>query len=1026
MTEQLVEIQLVGGLDEKTARKLVGPDAFLDLVNARFDRGGQIAQRYGTVSLTTNDQAGSPITSLRAGHGYRGYPVIVSNDRIYAYSKDAVAWIDHGRVPTPQVSRQPLLQLAAAYTSVDHAWYNNIHLIAVERSDIANHTIIITMIDDQTGVQLSQEVLSNTSIDARSPRIFICGTLAVCVYWVAGGEIRAHTLSLASFPLPSWSAFTTLHNNSAVTTSAIFDAKPVIGHANRFYLVYGMVPGPSRVRSAIWNSTNLAAPVATFDLTMGNLPEGIGVYARNGDSQFWVAWGDSTGGVNNVIKYVATNTSTAAEAFPPATVQSVTIATDGRFIRFAFCPSSTTQAVLWSSQGGEFATKPSVLAAGVNGPAAAVLSTARTYWLGLLTQPWVAPSPEASTRQYVGVQLFSTVQSTNYVAELDASNLSALSQIQIAARFATRLVGQSTGSRAEMTSLCVPSVPNPQTGRYYIAHNVVTSGSGTGQRVQLYRTTVEYEPSTRHRGAEYRASLRLGGGCPLVFDGQRAYEEGFHWYPEIVNVTKTGAVGGLFAGTYLVSACYVFTLASGEIVRSAPSPPFVFTAALNDKATYIVRTYTAGAMRGYTTPAITSVRIECYRTQVGGETSTLIDNATLTSANANDPTTNTISIDDTNSDANIASNLPLYTDGTPPPLENLCPPSLYPIVLHGGRLWGIDESRRRVYYTDEPIPGEAPRWHEVQSIDIDAGDDLVGFIPVEGTLFVAANSFIVRLVGQPSDRLGSGTLDFQAVAATTGMGAIAVAQADFGTIYQSPNGDLQLLDRSGAIQDVGLAVQTSTESQTLMTAAVEHGIQRELRFAIQASAAASTGEVLVFESDRKQWMKRQYQAGAIHSFPMRDMWMVGGVCYFGRSNGAVYYEDTTTWTDDGAFNEMTVGLPFVSMGAIQGYQRCRTVRLLGDRYTAHDVEITVYFDGSESSPVSPRTFSDATYGALDPYELEHGPARQKSSRFRVQFKTKAPSGGAAVGTGRAAAWQSVAFLIETMPGGRRTRPAVRG
>ena len=132
MTDQLVEIQLAGGLDEKTARKLVAPGSFLDLVNARFDANGQISQRYGTVRLATDDLASVALPAPRAGHGYRDLPVLITDDKIYAFSTDQAKFVDRGRISTPQVSRRPLADLGSAFTSIDHCYLSGLHVVIAQ------------------------------------------------------------------------------------------------------------------------------------------------------------------------------------------------------------------------------------------------------------------------------------------------------------------------------------------------------------------------------------------------------------------------------------------------------------------------------------------------------------------------------------------------------------------------------------------------------------------------------------------------------------------------------------------------------------------------------------------------------------------------------------------------------------------------------------------------------------------------------------------------------------------------------
>jgi hypothetical protein len=1033
-----IELPLIGGLDEKKAKRLIQPGAFLDLINARFDKDGQISQRYGTTALTTSIQGGGSLSTARAGHAFRSSPLLITDDKVYGYSSDQTKWIDRGRISTPQVSRKPFFDFGTAYRAVDHAYASG--LIAVAALDATG--LRVAIFDEATGaLSRGWETLSVGGAVPLAPKVFIAGTsTAVVIGEATNGEIYAFTCDLSASN-PSWSAGSTLLTGG-LTARPAFDAAPVEGHANRFFVAYAFDSGGTlEIRWSIWNVTSLGAAVASGAVTEALAADtrGIGVYANNSDGQFWVAWNVIISGTQNRVKATAVNTSTAADLLSgtPFTVATLTTTADYYLGRLAFGKISTSRAALFMSPNFDGSSsfslnvyRPRTLIHALNyaGGAITSLSNSSTYWLGLLSRPWTAPATE-SNRLYVCAQLFSSIQSTDYVCEVDISDASAITQMQVAARFATRLAGfngdpsATAISNQEMASYTVYNVPTLQTGRYSVPHVVVVSGSGTAQRTQMWRTTIEFEPDTRHRGAAYRQSLILGGGVPQVFDGSRAYELGFHWYPEIVSISMAGSGGFLSAGAYLYSACYRFTLASGEIVRSAPSPPFAATAAASDIATVLVRSYTAGAMRGnYTTNIVTEVGIELYRTQVGGQTFTLTSTgASLVTNSVNAATVSITDGDDGfEQDSSIAVNLPLYTDGIPAPLENLCPPSLYPVVVFKGRLWGIADDRRTVWYSDKPNDGEQCRWHEVQSISVDEGEDLVGFVSTDQLLAVGTATKIFQLVGEPSDRLGNSSLTYQPIATSYGMRSPLSATCDAGAVFQGSDSGLKLFDRGGSIQSLEQVADLAS-ANPFLSSIINVPKQSEVRLGVSASQSASTGKVLVFDTLRKAWLSRVYTS----SVAVRDSWLVDGTYYFTTSAGQVYTEDTSSYTDSGTFVEMTMGLPWVSLGAIQGYQRCRLVRVLGDRHTAHDVEFTLYYDHSDSATTT-RTFTDSTYGTLTLWQLEHSPARQKCQRFRVQVKTKTPTGGGSVGTGRGASWQSVLFTIEQYAGPGRTSSGRRG
>lgn len=108
---------------------------------------------------------------------------------------------------------------------------------------------------------------------------------------------------------------------------------------------------------------------------------------------------------------------------------------------------------------------------------------------------------------------------------------------------------------------------------------------------------------------EFADVTYLAGGCPLVYDGQDLFEEGFTYAPDAASVSVTGG-GALEGGTYLICFVYEWFDGQGNRWQSAPSNVIQFVAGKNDKYSAVVRAYAPTLKSG--------VQVIPYRTAVGG------------------------------------------------------------------------------------------------------------------------------------------------------------------------------------------------------------------------------------------------------------------------------------------------------------------------------------------------------------------------------------------------------------------------
>src|ERR1019366_1948013 len=77
--------------------------------------------------------------------------------------------------------------------------------------------------------------------------------------------------------------------------------------------------------------------------------------------------------------------------------------------------------------------------------------------------------------------------------------------------------------------------------------------------------------------SEIGTNLNIIGGIMWSYDGYSPVEQGFHVYPEAVEVTTAPGAGGLIAQKYFYQVTYEWTDNQGNAFRSSPSIPFPIT-----------------------------------------------------------------------------------------------------------------------------------------------------------------------------------------------------------------------------------------------------------------------------------------------------------------------------------------------------------------------------------------------------------------------------------------------------------------
>lgn len=138
----------------------------------------------------------------------------------------------------------------------------------------------------------------------------------------------------------------------------------------------------------------------------------------------------------------------------------------------------------------------------------------------------------------------------------------------------------------------------------------ITNVTDLGQNpTNIQRNTLAYDDKLG--SIEFSDVTYMAGGCPLVYDGQDIFEEGFAAAPQVFNVTIGAGAGPLAVGSYSIVFVYEWFDGQGNRWQSQVSRPTSFTTTPGNQI------YTAG-VRACPFTLKSGVQVIPYRTAASG------------------------------------------------------------------------------------------------------------------------------------------------------------------------------------------------------------------------------------------------------------------------------------------------------------------------------------------------------------------------------------------------------------------------
>lgn len=469
----------------------------------------------------------------------------------------------------------------------------------------------------------------------------------------------------------------------------------------------------------------------------------------------------------------------------------------------------------------------------------------------------------------------------------------------------------------------------------------------------------------------------VAAGRVWLYDG-RAQELGFDVWPEVESLSSSGALGFLSASKiYGAHVTYDWWDRHGQRHRSAISAlkSVTSSADTNDKLSATTQTILMSDP-----DKRSRTRLSLYRT-IGDGDVFYFGGQNVPSENfrENDVTQQTLLLQDGESDANVADNEALYTDGGE--VENIAPPASNIILAHKNRVFLVPcEDRTAIWFSKEREAGIGCSFSDALILRVAEGGDIVALAALDDNIVVFKRNSISMFGGQGPNKQGFGAFT-NPQRLNTPIGCRdpnSVVTIDDGVIFKSDKG-FYLLDRAGGTHYIG----AGAESHNSIECVAAVNVQKQSRVYFVHTSAVNT--IQVYDYLHKVWTEIDIDSSLVFfnqnhacALPSGDLVLVddSGDAWLQDMDGATQYRDNNS-----AEFPVNVVTPWVRTGGISGFQRVWNIHLEGVFPSSGSIVVGIYYDDES---VAAQTVTH-TLTASTGNELRIKPARQKCKAIKLDI-----------------------------------------
>lgn len=993
--EQLIPIQMGGGVNTKPDPKQLPAGQLLTLQNGIFTKQGQISKRSGYDILNTTIEGGGSMTAGTELANYKNELIAFDGNYMYSYLTTTGNWSNRGTAISVITEDKDIIRSSSnQQINPDMAFLNGMEVYAWEDS---RGGIRYSVLDSAT----KAFAIADASLAAGyQPKVVAFQNQIFILYTDLNSQIFYQTVNPYN-PTVVTSATTIVTDGyNSVLGGFGYDAS-VIG--DKLVVAYqGGSPNTGAIRffylDAAFNksgATNVETRVgfAAVDGYRGSLNV-VGDISNN----IWISW--STGGANSDTQKILTSAfSYNSNLLLASTMIDQTV----RSNLLAGIESVTANTLLLFYQGENPLPYNTVVRYAIITLTGSVTINNTIRSQGIGSKPW-----KYNNNIYLNTTYQSTLQSTYFTYVIAQTTLNT-NPVVIAKHCPSTGGGLSTNNMCPNTAIISAGIfkfANLTSGKIFSEANTVSSLLGVNS------TRITFTPSNNFVNTVQSNTLLFVGGILQGYDGVSATELGFNLYPENISASPSNTDGFLSTGTYQYIVEYQWTDNWGQIHRSSPSVPI----SVNVTATNHV--FLQGPTLRITQK--NKVNVVIYRTQANA---TLFRRVTsITAPLINDPTVDSWSFTDILSDQDISANELDYTTGGV--LANIAPPSNSIITTYNDRVFlsGLSD-KLSMWYSQTTVDNSAnntipPQFSDELTIAVDPkGGDITALGLLNQALIIFKYSHIFSLQGNGPNPTGANNDYADATLITSDVGCVnpnSVQIMPDGLMFQSAKG-IYLLDQNVNLHYIGAPVEDF--NNYTITSAVLDGTANQVIF------TTSQGTALVYDYLFEQWSTwtNHYAQDAV-------IWN-NKLAYI-RSNGQVYLQNPNKYMDGSSPIYLSWTLPNLSFAGLQGFQRVYRVYLLGTFKSKHTLDVAVAYDFNTnytqystinaSANVStwgsdPTWGQSATWGGqYQIYEFRVDFNIQKCTSIRIRVSDNQTSS-----YGEGYAISSVVFGVGALPGGNR-------
>jgi hypothetical protein len=465
--------------------------------------------------------------------------------------------------------------------------------------------------------------------------------------------------------------------------------------------------------------------------------------------------------------------------------------------------------------------------------------------------------------------------------------------------------------------------------------------------------------------AEIGSDLLITGGFTWSYDGFEPVEQGFHVWPDSIELTASNGAGALTPQQYYYKVTYEWTDNQGNIFRSAPSVPVgVNLAGPNDTVTVHIPTLRL------TAKTTSSVNIVVYRWSAAQQTYYQV--TSISSPTLNNTAVDSINFVDLLPDSSIIGNSILYTEGGI--AENIGAPAFDAVSLFKSRLFGIlSENPNTLWYSKQVIQGTPVDMSDLFTIYVAptiGAQGSTGYVKamsaLDDKLVLFKRNAIYYVTGDGPNDTGndvSGAFSEPIfVTATVGCeNQNSIVFMPQGLMFQSSKG-IWLLDRTLNTTYIGADVEDATTG-SLVVSASNIPNSNEVRFTMDS------GVTLVYNYYFGQW-------STFTNIPAIDSTIYDNLLTFINDRGEVYQESPGLYLDGSRPVLMRFTTGWLNLGGLQGFERAYEFYLLGTYISPHKLVLSIAYDynssPTQSTIITPDNYAGfygdaALYGSNSPY-----------------------------------------------------------